>query len=53
MVVVLLLDFINIPKDMMRIHMHLLPKTLTCTMEGMLDMEITSSLVLLTNSNSR
>lgn len=45
-------DFMDIHKDMMRIHMHLLPKTLTCIMEAIMDMEITSSLVL-TNSNSR
>lgn len=51
--VLVVLDSINIPKDMMRIHMRLLPKTLTCTMEGMLDMEITSSQVQRTSSNSR
>jgi hypothetical protein len=39
-------------KDLMHIHMHLLPKILACTMEAIPDMEITSSLVL-TNSHSR
>lgn len=48
----MVLHIMGTHKDMMRIHMHPLLKTLTFTMEAILDTEITSSLVL-TNSHSR
>ena len=49
----MVVDIMDIHKDMMHMDMLLLlPKTLTCIMEAILDMETTSNQEL-TNSNSR